>query len=1054
MNFRLFFRRSGLAFTEILIAGFVLAVVAVCVLGWRLMSGPIDLEFARPYVQEALRDEQSGAFVKVDKIALSWPEPGKPILLGLQGARVYGGQGQIVASVEGAALGLDLARLFLGQVRPEILVIRRPSLTLIRHQDNSFDLGIADMERYGPPEPPDDTADDGGFYGALLAVLSAEPEQRGQSGLLSQLKRLEIEQASVLIDDRVLALSWVLPHTDVAVQREDGALMVDAKMALPSERPDPQPLLNIHAGLSLASRVLELQADLKHFDLRLLGRKIPELDVLKNQDVVFDAKLEAHIAEDMVVQRADLTLFSAGGGLNVPELSAESVAYKDFGVFAHYDADEAKLEIKKAQVTVGEDVTIEANAGLNLADDGSLNGPVRVEIADLAHGAIGPLWPAVLAEDNAKEWIVDKLSAGRFSNVYAQGDLRIAQGDGGWNFDVADLVAGFDFDAMRIDYRAPLKPVTEAKGHGQFNLKSETLRIDVESAKVLDLTISEANVELINIIEAGKGQADIHLKLQGPTKSLFAYIRDEPIGVNSGIDVANVRGQADMQVNIGLPTRSHVKIEDVDVNVIGTLREARLPNVVHGLALSEGPFDVRVKDHALRVKGKGRLGGEPITLDFHQYLSAAGKPYEMQVKAALTASPALREQFGMDLSSFLEGPAYTDVVYTEYAGGGAEAIVSADLTPARVFVEPFDYEKPPGVKGEATLKAVLKNGALKEIVDLKGSAPSLSIAPSVLRFRQQGAETELVEGKISRFTLGETVARLEFEMEPSGRTKIVMDGPFLDARPFMDNEGKDPDKPYTAPPMLISVAADRMRTTEKETVQYAKLYIDIDGQGKFNQMEMDAVAGKGDVYLRYKPDGAGKRVFRLEADDAGATLKAFDLYKGVRGGKLVIYGQPIRGVFDRNLVGVAEITDFKVVDAPALAQLLGAMSLPGLTQTLNGEGLGFTKMEANFDWLYRPNGSLLVLKDGRTSGNSLGLTFDGSFDHAAQTLDVSGTIIPLSGVNKMISDIPLVGDLLTGGTGALIAATYTMKGASAAPKVSVNPLSVLTPGILRRILFE
>jgi hypothetical protein len=58
-------------------------------------------------------------------------------------------------------------------------------------------------------------------------------------------------------------------------------------------------------------------------------------------------------------------------------------------------------------------------------------------------------------------------------------------------------------------------------------------------------------------------------------------------------------------------------------------------------------------------------------------------------------------------------------------------------------------------------------------------------------------------------------------------------------------------------------------------------------------------------------------------------------------------------------------------------------------------------------------------------------------------------------VNKAIGSIPLIGDVLTGGTGALIAATYKMKGRGGKdPEVSVNPLSVLTPGILRRILFE
>jgi len=84
----------------------------------------------------------------------------------------------------------------------------------------------------------------------------------------------------------------------------------------------------------------------------------------------------------------------------------------------------------------------------------------------------------------------------------------------------------------------------------------------------------------------------------------------------------------------------------------------------------------------------------------------------------------------------------------------------------------------------------------------------------------------------------------------------------------------------------------------------------------------------------------------------------------------------------------------------------------------------------------------------------MGLTFEGNFDNAASKIDVQGTIIPLSGVNDIISKIPLVGDILTGGSGGIFAATYTIKGDGKDPSVSVNPLSVLAPGILRRILFE
>jgi hypothetical protein len=117
-------------------------------------------------------------------------------------------------------------------------------------------------------------------------------------------------------------------------------------------------------------------------------------------------------------------------------------------------------------------------------------------------------------------------------------------------------------------------------------------------------------------------------------------------------------------------------------------------------------------------------------------------------------------------------------------------------------------------------------------------------------------------------------------------------------------------------------------------------------------------------------------------------------------------------------------------------------------------------MRSDFFWFDRgqpdayKNIRMLTLKDGQTSGASLGLTFEGQMDNWRNTLDMSGTIIPVSDINKMLSFVPLVGDILTGGGKGVFAATYTVKGPKSDPNVSVNPLSVLAPGILRKVFFE
>lgn len=318
-------------------------------------------------------------------------------------------------------------------------------------------------------------------------------------------------------------------------------------------------------------------------------------------------------------------------------------------------------------------------------------------------------------------------------------------------------------------------------------------------------------------------------------------------------------------------------------------------------------------------------------------------------------------------------------------------------------------------------------------------------------------------GSIPRLRAGETDAAIRFEFDEAGTMSLAIKGPFVDVSGALGGEPETQDgqgggkPPPDGPPMKISIATPKMRTHPGKMVEQVNLLLHLGRMGEINRLEMDARAGTGGLHVRLRPDAQGKTTLRIEAGDAGAALRAFNIYETMQGGTLTVTGQPmnpsLRGAGD--ISGTGRIDNFKVVDAPVLAQLLSAMSLPGLLQLLGNDGVNFTRLEAQFDWLWRPKGSMYVLRDGRTSGNALGLTFEGVVDSAAGTSDLSGTIVPISDINRLIGNIPLVGDILAGGAGgAVFAATYTIKGPSKTPRVTVNPLAALTPGILRKILFE
>ena len=63
-----------------------------------------------------------------------------------------------------------------------------------------------------------------------------------------------------------------------------------------------------------------------------------------------------------------------------------------------------------------------------------------------------------------------------------------------------------------------------------------------------------------------------------------------------------------------------------------------------------------------------------------------------------------------------------------------------------------------------------------------------------------------------------------------------------------------------------------------------------------------------------------------------------------------------------------------------------------------------------------------------------------------------GTYVPMSGLMRAPAAIPLLGPLLTGPRGeGFFGITFLIQGPMAQPEVIVNPLSLLTPGIIREI---
>jgi hypothetical protein len=194
-------------------------------------------------------------------------------------------------------------------------------------------------------------------------------------------------------------------------------------------------------------------------------------------------------------------------------------------------------------------------------------------------------------------------------------------------------------------------------------------------------------------------------------------------------------------------------------------------------------------------------------------------------------------------------------------------------------------------------------------------------------------------------------------------------------------------------------------------------------------------------------DPQGRIVMRSE--DAGFAVRALTGAENVIGGSASASGDWRTGPPSQAQFTI-QLRDFQVVRLPAMARLLSsAGSLTGLVEMLNGDGIGFNALDARMTYA----NERLTFTEGRMAGPSLGLTGSGAYNIERDNLDIDGVVAPSPALNlSMLGEVPVIGDLLVSRRGeGVFGMTYSINGPAGSPRVGVNPVSALTPGILRRI---
>ena len=157
-----------------------------------------------------------------------------------------------------------------------------------------------------------------------------------------------------------------------------------------------------------------------------------------------------------------------------------------------------------------------------------------------------------------------------------------------------------------------------------------------------------------------------------------------------------------------------------------------------------------------------------------------------------------------------------------------------------------------------------------------------------------------------------------------------------------------------------------------------------------------------------QPNGTA---FRIKARNAGRVMREAGLFKSAKGGKMELILTPAggKGVYEGSLT----ITDnIDVHDAPAMAELLSAISVIGLLQQLGGQGIPFTDVNARF----RLDPEKVTIYESSASGHSMGISMDGYYYLGSERMQMQGVISPFYAVNSAGQLFARRGEGLSGST--------------------------------------
>lgn len=1042
----------------------VVILSLLLLLVWQLYKGPIAVPYLKPYILQALNADDASYQVSVDSVNIELVRSIQPIKIIANNIVYKKKDDSFIVNAPRTSVSFSIRALLRGIVAPSSIEVENPSIYVFTSYgikgENKNEVNKKKLEYYVKS------------FENFMERFNSEDKYYAES----YINNISVKNASLEFHEVDLGSKWLLSDVNYNFHRGFSRLVTNAGALI--NLGDTMASVGFEGEYGILSDDLKLKAsfsdivpadfsaNLSHAGSELYRVNLPlsgEINASVDMEEIRKNRTKLMTALDKAVKSIDFRLKGGSGGILFGDAGNEPYHISSFSLNGKLKSGLDKLDISNAAFDLD---GLPATLGLrvsgfskyflenSLAD---LDVSVTADLPAVKFDELSRFWPRYIGEE-AWLWCKDSLFVGEAQNAsftfnfaYDKAKKALAFKTMSGKADVADVT---------LNYLKQMPDVTNIYGQASFTQNSIT--VDLDKAVSDGIILTGGKVRLYDL-DKNHSYADIRLIGESSVTDALRLIDNPPLNFvrDMKIPADRLSGNAEIDLSLNFELKDNLKPDEVKADVKAALSNVRFADVLQGRDLTSEALELLVTNDGLKLSGPAVMDDIPLHLVWDENFGSKVDKTRYDISFRLTED--IKKKLGVDFS-LLDAPyvsGYADIQAQIIMSDDKKTTVDlqADLQHMALDYSFLGFQKLDGSEGRARVLLELSGDKLQSVPAFTLSKTDFNLDGKIA-FDSSGA-LQMID--IYNINGPKTSAKAKIEWvkeKEKPLIKLNVSGMSYDLTEFFDRRNKKRDEELAADKAVVSSETDDFKNVPDADVNIAvnRLWTNPEvpitnfaGNAKLRNgtgvYEVHMVGNYGNskqVRLKadYVPKPNNEFFLSIDSNNAGSTLKVLRLYENMHGGNLRIEA---RKTADDEIIGHASIRDFNLHNTPLLAKVLSMASLTGIVGMLSGEGLAFSHFDAPFEY----KNSVLSVQEGKAFGNVLGITISGSYDRKTEKLNGEGLIAPAYSINSFIGKIPLIGSLLAGKDGTVFAANYSVSGSISDPKISINPLSALSPGSLK-----